>query len=301
MPVCFNRGTELGRGDISIFLTDENGHPMNAAEISYSLSYVDPGPPETEVLIGPPFDRTPVNPAIGEYYAAVAVPPTANLGEYRVRWTFKQCIDSQEQTVVQRFGVVQEQTQTEDNFTDIERECIKKLRIMLRDNNPDRNYHFRPPEHEGDIKQYNQIFGYVWEDEELLTYMECALDWWNSMPPETETLCTLDLLIKYKPTWKSAIIWGAMAYAANALAFNWTQEQFNYSIGGVSLDINRTSDYMSLKQNAEGEFQKMAEAKARTTKIIRGLKQPRFGIGVRSSFGPLVGRGVLSPRSFVGL
>jgi len=39
--------------------------------------------------------------------------------------------------------------------------------------------------------------------------------------------------------------------------------------------------------------------KARTTKIIRGLVQPKYGIGVRSAFGPNVGRGVLSPRNFM--
>lgn len=168
-------------------------------------------------------------------------------------------------------------------------------------NSPDRNYRFRPPEHEGDVKSYNEIFGYVWEDEELLTYIQCALDWWNMMPPETENLCTIELLVRNKPTWKTAILWGAIVHAATALAFNWTQEQFSYSIGGISLDIQKASNYESLKQNAEGQLEKATEAKSRTTKYIRGLKQPRWGIGVRSSWGPKVSSGVLSPRNFVGL
>lgn len=73
----------------------------------------------------------------------------------------------------------------------------------------------------------------------------------------------------------------------------------SYSIGGVSLDIERASKYESLKQNAESQFDKAAEAKARTVKLIRGLVQSRFGVGVRSSFGPALGRGTLSPRSFL--
>lgn|GEM_PF-6221143 len=73
----------------------------------------------------------------------------------------------------------------------------------------------------------------------------------------------------------------------------------SYSIGGISLDLERSSKYESLKSNAEGQLDKAAEAKARTVKFIRGLQQPKFGFGVRSSFGPQVGRGVLSPRSFV--
>lgn len=72
-----------------------------------------------------------------------------------------------------------------------------------------------------------------------------------------------------------------------------------YSIGGISLDLDKSSKYMDLKRNAEEQWDKLTEAKARTTKYIRGLQQPRFGVGVRSAFGPAVGRGVLSPRRFI--
>lgn len=73
----------------------------------------------------------------------------------------------------------------------------------------------------------------------------------------------------------------------------------SYSIGGISLDIQKSSQYMDLKRNAEEQWDKLTEAKARTTKYLRGLQQPRFGRGVRSAFGPYVGKGVLSPRNFV--
>lgn len=73
----------------------------------------------------------------------------------------------------------------------------------------------------------------------------------------------------------------------------------SYSIGGVSLDIEKSSKYESLKQNAEGQFDKAIEQKARTVKFMRGLTQPRFGMGVRSAFGPAVARGVMSARAFL--
>ena len=73
----------------------------------------------------------------------------------------------------------------------------------------------------------------------------------------------------------------------------------SYSIGGISLDIQKSSQYMDLKRNAEEQWDKMTEAKRATTKYLRGLQQPRFGRGVRSAFGPYVGKGVLSPRNFV--
>lgn len=74
----------------------------------------------------------------------------------------------------------------------------------------------------------------------------------------------------------------------------------SYSIGGISLDISKASQYESLKGNAESQLDKMLEAKTRTVKIIRGLRQQRGGIGVRSAFGPLTGRGIVSPRNYIG-
>jgi len=84
-----------------------------------------------------------------------------------------------------------------------------------------------------------------------------------------------------------------------ALATNWIHDEFDYSIGGISLSLDKSGKYQSLKDNAEQQFTKATDAKLITVKFIRGLQQPKYGFGVRSSFGPNVGRGVLSPRSFV--
>jgi hypothetical protein len=301
VPVCFNVGTELGRNDLSIFLVDDLGVPCNAAEISYAIYFVDMsgGPPGVEVLIGAQ-ERTPVNPSIGEYYAALLVPPGASPGDYRIRWTFRKALMDEEQVVVQEFGVNNPDSQTDGQplLSTCEAGLVDKLRIMLRDNNPDRNYHFRPPEQEGTVKKYNRVFGYIWEDHELLCYLQMSLDWFNSQPPLTG-LRTLNQLCQQRPEWRTFILWGAAVHALFALSINWVADEFDYSIGGISLSIEKSSKYESLKQNAEGQQDKAAEAKARTVKFIRGLQQPKFGFGVRSSFGPNVGRGVLSPRSFV--
>lgn len=165
-------------------------------------------------------------------------------------------------------------------------------------NSPDRNYHFRPPEHECDIGEYNRIFGYVWTDEELFVYLERGLDWWNMFPPRT-SIPNIDCLITGSGDWSTAIYYGAMTHALMALAINWVHEEFDYSIGGVSLSIEKSSKYESLKQNAEGQLDKAIEAKQRTVKFIRGLQQSRYGVGIRSAFGPRVGRGILSPRNFL--
>jgi len=298
MAVAFNQGQVLGRGDLDIFLTNASGNPTNAYEITYAIYCVDATTCD-EVLIGSS-GRIPVNPAVGEYYAALQVPPNATVGDYRIRWTFREFAGAPLQQVVQEFAVVgQSATTTTSTISECESDLVSKLRFMLRDTNPDRYYHFRPPEGEGVIGCYNQVNGFIWTDEELLEYLEISLWKWNMQPPETEYLTSLNVLCQKKPVWRAAILWGAVVHAAMALAINWIADEFDYSIGGISLSIERSSKYMDIKQNAEDQWDKLTEAKARTTKYIRGLAQPRFGRGVRSAFGPNVGRGVLSPRNFV--
>ncbi len=298
MAVAFQPGQLIGRGDLDIFLQNAQGNPTNAADIYYTLYYVDPGPPETEVQIGQP-QRLPVNPSVGEYYASMLVPQGSTPGTYRIRWTFRELVNSPQQQVVQEFAVVTVTSTVVPSGTVAERDMVYKLRLLLRDQNPDKFYHFRPPEYEGDIGQYNRIFGQIWEDAELKEYIERALDWFNMFPPSTEGINSIDRLVSQMPSWRTAILWGAITHACFALAINWVADEFDYSIGGVSLSIEKSSKYESLKQNAEGQFDKATEAKQQTVKFIRGLQQPRFGIGVRSSFGPAVGKGILSPRNFM--
>lgn len=300
MSVVFNQGQVLGRGDLDIFLSNSSGYPTNAYSITFALYYVDPTT-TAEVLIGST-GRAPVNPQVGEYYAAIQVPIDSTIGDYRIRWTFMETAGSTEQQVVQEFGIVGASTSTATaSMSGCQADLVAKLRRMIRDTNPDRDYRFRPPEGEGTVGCYNQVFGFIWTDEELLDYLEIALMKWNMHPPETEMFSTLDLLCTQKPVWKAAILWGAIVNAAMALAFNWVSDEFDYSIGGISLSIEKSSKYMDLKRNAEEQFDKLTEAKARTTKYMRGLAQPRFGRGVRSSFGPHVGAGVLSPRNFIAV
>lgn len=305
MGVVFQQGQTVGRGDLDLFLSNTGGNPTNAYALTYAIYFVDPTT-SVEVLIGPA-SRTPVNPAVGEYYAALVVPTSAVPGNYRIRWTFQELSTSPPQQVVQEFGVVSDEVATSTNnspdgsltLSQCQADLVKKLRFMLRDNNPDRNYRFRPPEGEGTVGCFNQVFGYIWTDEELVEYLEMALWKWNAFPPETEELCNVDMLCQRKPAWKASLLWGALVNAAMALSFNWIADEFQYSIGGISLDIEKSSKYQALKENAEQQWDKLTEAKQRTTKYMRGLKQPRFGIGVRSAFGPNVGRSVLSPRKFM--
>ena len=299
MAVAFTPGQTIGRGDLDIFLTNSFGNPTNAAEITYAIYYVDPGPPELEVPIGGSA-RVPINPTVGEYYASLAVPDSASAGTYRIRWTFRELVSTPLQQVTQEFAVVvpNSTTTTTSNWTQSEWSMINSLRIQLRDQNPDKFYHFRPPEHEGRIGQYNQVFGQIWEDVELKEYLDRAVDRFNSFPPSTRVK-DLNALVREKPEWRSAIIWDAITRACFALQANWVADEFQYSIGGVSLDLEKSSKYEAMAEKASQQFDKATEAKVRTEKFVRGLQQPRFGIGVRSAFGPALARGILSPRNFL--
>ena len=119
-------------------------------------------------------------------------------------------------------------------------------------------------------------------------------------PPQT-FYETLDQLMIQHRDWRTLCLVGASIYALQALATNWVADQFSYSIGGVSLDIEKSSGYQSLMNDAQIRFQEFVVAAKETVKVVRGLKQSRYGVGIRSSFGPSVGRGSLTPRRFLGI
>jgi hypothetical protein len=451
MGVSFLRGQQLGRKDLNIYLTNASGHPTNAAEISYSLYDFTTG---MEALLGQS-RRTPANPSVGEYYASLLIPLDANIGAYRIRWTMREVVGGPLQTVVQEFDVRDRETSAPSNFSSVETDLIRRLRILTRDNclvgdetvlfdvdgeemvisledlwgavhgastsskvreafksgalrtlsvspegkveskrvtqvlrspvpeelvtvmtdfgqssmtaghrvfvtptsklegcklevgqpvlttqgsrkvlrvepnpipheyvydltvedwhnfeltksrmivsnSPDRNYRFRPPTHEGTIDQYNRVFGYIWEDEELGEYLERSLDMISAAPPRTP-FASLEDLVRQRKDWTTLLLSGASYWAFQALQANWVADEFAYNIGGVSLDLEKSSKYADLKQSASDQFDKMLEKAKSTIKIVKGLQQPKYGAGIRSSFGPFAGRGVLSPAKFLGM
>jgi len=296
MSVAFFRGQQLGPKDLHICLANDADYPINAAEISYALYDLTTG---REVLLGVP-RRDPANDSVGHYYASIVIPLDANIGDYRLRWTFRETMGGKIHQVAQPFNVIDKVTSGLVSVVNCsEAALIRSLRILLRDNNPDRNYHFRPPAHEETIRQFNRVFGYIWEDEELGEYLIRSLDMVTAAPPRTP-IPTIDILVRDYPEWRTLVINGAMMYALLALAINWVADEFDYSIGGVSLSIEKSSKYESLYQTLKDQFDSQLDKAKATVKFVRGLQQPRFGIGIRSSFGPYVGGGVLSPRQFVG-
>ena len=222
MGTLFLRGQQLGRKDLNVFLTNSSGHPVNAAEINYALYDNTTG---LEVLVGPQ-RRIPVNASVGEYFANIVVPLDANIGSYRARWTIREMLGGPIQTALQEFEVQDRETSQPNSFTDIERDLIRRMRTQLRDNNPDKNYKFRPPAHEGTVDQFSRVFGYIWEDQELFDCLEEGMDMIIAAPPRT-WFENVDHMMMFKREWRSLLITAAMQWAVQMLQSNWIADEFS--------------------------------------------------------------------------
>lgn len=301
MGVAFFKGQQLGRNDLNLYLANANNTPSNAATITYALYDYTTG---QGVIVGPQ-QRMPENPSIGEYYVSIIIPLDARLGSYRVKWTFQELVGGQTQQVVQEFSVVDKGSglghdgRHEEQESPIMRDLSRRLRTLLRDNNPDRNYHFRPPTHERTVQQYSKVFGYIWETEELYEYIERSLDMIIAYPPRTP-FANVESMHQSRREWTTLLLMGAMIHALQALRINWVADEFEYSIGGVSLNLDKASKYEAAFSAQAEQFDKQLEKAKATVNFVLGLQQPKYGTGIRSAFGPYVGRGVLSPRKFMG-
>jgi hypothetical protein len=222
MGVSYQRGQQIGRDDLHIFVESATGLPMNPAEISYALYDFTTG---QETLVGPP-RRAPANPSVGEFYANIVIPLDANIGDYRVRWTFRETVNGPIQQAVQEFSVMDRGVEPTSPFSANTVDLMHSLRILLRDWAPDRHYHFRPPSHEETIRQYNRVFGFIWDDIELAEYLDRGLDMVIAAPPRTP-FQNIDQLALYKPEWKTLLLTGAMYFALNALRINWISDEFS--------------------------------------------------------------------------
>jgi len=288
------RGSTTGPSDLDIMIRDTGGTLIDPYRLEYAVFDFTTG---IEILQGSPAN-TPVKLATGHYYAQYTVPGDANIGSWRIRWIIQETSVSPVYQSVEEFNVVGSNVVA--SFTgDLNLDALlHSLRIILRDNNPDRNYRFRPPASEKFIQGQTQVFGFVWEDEELLEYIYMAVDDFNGRPPITGI--DVNDLWGNERRWRTTIILRAAAFACFAIAMNWILDEFSYSISGVSLDIEKSSKYQSMKDEYINEYDKLVEANKQSIKIIKGLRQAKYGIGIQSALGPLNRPGVQSRSNLIG-
>jgi hypothetical protein len=223
MSVAFKRGSTTYPDDLNITIRDCSGNLIDPYRLQYAVYDKTTG---VEVLQGSPV-CTPIKINTGKYYAQVVFPADCNIGDWVIRWTVQETsVDPVYQTV-QDFNVVGDSTIV--SFTgdpDMDK-LIYSLRIMLRDQNPDRNYRTRSPESEKFIQGMTQVFGFIWEDEEMNEYIYMACDAFNAVPPVTG-ISPSDLWNKMR-RWRTAILLNASAIACRALSVNWIADEFSFS------------------------------------------------------------------------
>lgn len=290
----FNRGQLLKPTDLFIrFSNAPCSGGQDPYQITYAIFHVQPN--GTELLISPSPVEVPVRQYSGYYYASGQIPGNLLDGNYRIRWSVLEAVGQTVPTLVLEDFIIGPLPVTQGNVGDERiRALAKSLRTLLRDNDPDRNYHFRPPSSAGFLHRQTKRFGFIWTDDELMEYSIMAVDLLNSSPPATGFT-----IQNFPDRARTLILYGAAYHALIAITLNWIEEEFDYSIGGISLSIEKSSKYESMKQNLEQLWADGVERFKASIKIHKGLQQPRYNPGARSLFGPYTGRNVLSIRQLV--
>lgn len=294
MGVAFRRGSTTGPNDLTITARDSNSNLIDPYRLEYSIYDFTTG---LEVLFGSPVN-IPVRISVGSYYAAVTIPADGNIGSWRIRWTIQEASTEPVYQSVEEFAVVGDALITSFTGNSAHDKLIHSLRILLRDNNPDRNYRFRTPSSDKFIQGQTQVFGFVWEDEELYEHLLMAIDDFNSRPPTTG-IDINNITVGSEKRWRTTILLRAAAFACFAISMNWILDEFTYSISGVSLDIEKSSKYQSMADTFVAEYDKVVEQNKLSIKIIKGLRQYRYGVGISSALGPMSRPGVQSRRNLI--
>ena len=300
MAIELYQGESSSPSDLVIkFSRTENGQKVYIDPYSVTYSLMDSTTGQ-DLGIGRPF-KLPVKVQTGIYYAPWTVPLDEPTGPHRVRWTFKESASSPAQAVYTDFDVKAIQRCDVPEFGDCMNELIRQLRMLLRDDNPDRDYHFQPPTSEKEIAGFTQIRGFRWPDDHLAEFILLGLDEVNggAQPP---TDFALDDLCSggSAAMWRPLVFMFARAHAFESLSSLWINEEFDYSLNGVSLSISRYDKYSSLGQQLYQSANERLIEQKKTVKIVRGLAQSRYTLSRGAALGPWTGGSGNLRRWFVG-
>lgn len=251
-----------------------------------------PLPAEGMTLVGQP-NCVPQRASTGAYFLPITIPTTWS-GIFRLVWYLQQYPSSPIDQVYEDF-VVQAVDPADPAFEapsmivgktlsiasastspEMYAKAIKYVRKLLRDDNPDRNYHFRPPTPGRVVAGYNTRVGYIWTDEDILINLDIAISKLNTWNPMNLTSWTLDAI---PMDWGKCAAIGAASLCLLGESARWTADEFSYSLNGVSLDINKSSMYQSLGQTYDQQFTTWAPLLTANRPFSAGLRQQRWLLG----------------------
>jgi len=151
-----------------------------------------------------------------------------------------------------------------------EKELLHELRIMLKDTPEQIN------------RTLNTLIeedrGERWNDTALMVYLTQCLSDINCEPAQT-----FYEMENYPPAWKSCIINGALVFALVAEGILQNGEQFSYSDGGISLNVNLSQGYTSIAQMMlNGYIEMRKNIKRAMRPHAAGLKSGSPAVKIRS-------------------
>jgi len=270
-------GDTTTRDNLNVFIYDRTGRLKDPYSITFDLYDVTSGIP---VLIGGP-DRLPIKFAVGSYFAPWQVPTNENLGSHKIVWKIKETVSSVASLNPEEFEIVSRLTLINEEYPEPIKRLIFKLRVKLRDVNPDRDYHFSPPTSLQEIAGFTETRGYRWPDESLVNHIEDASNYINLFPPAT----TYDMMT-FPAAWEPLMLMEAEVNALYDLSILWANEEFNYSLAGISLDIRRSDKYSGLANQLQSMVDKRLETAKKRILCTVGLRQDRYTYSRGASLGP---------------
>lgn len=290
--VVVRRGEMVSGDRLSILVKDEFGAPIIPEYIRFSIFDTTE---ETPFVDGQERREPNYGGSPGYYQSRFTIDGQAKTGIWEIRWYIKRDEYSSEEVVIEEFEVVgatRVLTGWEASLSSCVRDLIYQLRVLIADDAPDRRYHLRPPDHGVKIQNFTTRFGYVWESPQLLFCLNMAVGAVNLSPPRTffklEDYCSPN---SGAGDWAHLLIMRAAAFAFRIEQTRWIADEFNYSIGSLSLDIQKSDKYSAQADAFEQTFLTQLEMAKRTLKYVVGLRMSRFaGVSGLMSFGPSTAR-----------
>jgi len=283
----FNRGYTFTENDLYARFYDAVGAPIAPVSVLFSVYIIESG---AEVNVsdgaGAILHRAATFVTPNYFWAGFTSLPTWSVGTYRIRWEIIESLGGAMEYLIEDF-VIETYTMVYDDEASKRAVLRKKLRVMLRDNNPDRNYHFSPPNTSAILYNIYRL-SYIWEDEELDTYMDLAMGPINLTPPKQMwNINTIDA------NWTTLLLMLAASFACRAKATNWAVDGFDYSLGQLSLNLtSKMSDYTGLADTYYQQFNELLLQMKQSVRITKGI--------INSPYTFPMAAGPIGWRTFVG-
>lgn len=282
--VILASGRTLGHGDLSILVRDASGRMVDPFLISYDIFAVNEK--QEESLVSPP-QSIPRRSSQGSYHVPITI-PTVWRGLFKLVWHVQEFPDSPINQIYEEFRVenvdpakssfeapsaLVSPRQVADKYT---ASIIMMVRELLKDTNPDRNYHFRPPTPGKVVAGYTERVGYIWTDETIIRMVKNNISRANTWNPRTLYNFTLETLTD---DWANFVALGAAASCLSNEGTRWAADEFSYSLNGVSIDLPKTALYQSMAQQFRAEWDEWAPRITAIRPFSAGLRQQRWILG----------------------